>query len=62
MNTTPDQVARRSGELFNRGLCGSESVLQAPTKSSPDVFDRTLEMEDGELKRAAKGNPGGADE
>jgi len=33
MNTTPDQVARRSGELFSQGLCCSESVLQAVAES-----------------------------
>jgi C_GCAxxG_C_C family probable redox protein len=29
MNTTPDQIAQRSEELFRSGLCCSESVLQA---------------------------------
>jgi C_GCAxxG_C_C family probable redox protein len=33
MNATPDQVAQRSGELFNQGLCCSESVLQAVAES-----------------------------
>ncbi len=33
MNTTPDQAAQRSGELFNQGLCCSESVLQAVAES-----------------------------
>jgi C_GCAxxG_C_C family probable redox protein len=33
MNTTPDQVAQRSGELFGQGLCCSESVLQAVAES-----------------------------
>ena len=33
MNTTPDQAAQRSGELFNQGLCCSESVLQALAES-----------------------------
>jgi C_GCAxxG_C_C family probable redox protein len=33
MNTTPDQVAQRSGELFNQGLCCAESVLQAVAES-----------------------------
>lgn len=33
MNTTPDQVAQRSGELFNQGLCCAESVLQAIAES-----------------------------
>lgn len=29
MNTTPDQVAQRSADLFNQGLCCAESVIQA---------------------------------
>jgi len=33
MNTIPDQAAQRSGELFNQGLCCSESVLQAVAES-----------------------------
>lgn len=33
MNTSPDQTAQRSGELFNQGLCCSESVLQAVAES-----------------------------
>lgn len=33
MNTTPDQVAQRSAELFNQGLCCAESVLQAVVES-----------------------------
>jgi C_GCAxxG_C_C family probable redox protein len=33
MNTTPDQVAQRSGELFDQGLCCAESVLQAFAES-----------------------------
>ncbi len=33
MNTTPEQVAQRSGELFNQGLCCAESVLQAVAES-----------------------------
>lgn len=33
MNPAPDQVAQRSGELFNQGLCCSESVLQAVAES-----------------------------
>ena len=33
MNTTPEQVAQRSAELFNQGLCCSESVLQAVAES-----------------------------
>lgn len=33
MNPTPDQVAQRSRELFNQGLCCAESVLQAVAES-----------------------------
>ena len=33
MSITPDQVAQRSGELFDQGLCCSESVLQALAES-----------------------------
>lgn len=33
MNPIPDQVARRSTELFNQGLCCAESVLQAIAES-----------------------------
>jgi len=33
MNKTPDRVAQRSVELFNRGLCCAESVLQAVAES-----------------------------
>ena len=33
MNIKPDPVAQRSGELFNQGLCCSESVLQAIAES-----------------------------
>jgi C_GCAxxG_C_C family probable redox protein len=33
MNTTPDDVAQRSGDLFNQGLCCAESVLQAFAES-----------------------------
>jgi len=33
MSITPDQVAQRSGELFDQGLCCSESVLQAIAES-----------------------------
>ena len=33
MNNTPDQIAERSGELFNQGLCCAESVLQAVAES-----------------------------
>jgi len=33
MNTTPDQIAQRSEELFRSGLCCSESVLQAVAES-----------------------------
>ena len=29
MQTTPEQIAHRSEELFNQGFCCSESVLQA---------------------------------
>ena len=33
MSTTPEQVAQRSAELFNQGLCCAESVLQAVAES-----------------------------
>ena len=33
MDTKPDQAGRRSAELFNQGLCCSESVLQALAES-----------------------------
>jgi C_GCAxxG_C_C family probable redox protein len=33
MKSTPDQVAERSAELFNQGLCCAESVLQALAES-----------------------------
>ncbi|MGA2241351.1 MAG: C-GCAxxG-C-C family protein [Verrucomicrobiota bacterium] len=33
MNHNPDQTAQRSGELFEQGLCCSESVLQAIAES-----------------------------
>ncbi len=33
MNTKPNQVAERAVELFNQGLCCSESVLQAVAES-----------------------------
>ena len=33
MNATPDQIAQRSSELFDQGLCCSESVLQAVAES-----------------------------
>ena len=33
MNTIPEQVAQRSAELFNQGLCCAESVLQAIAES-----------------------------
>lgn len=33
MNPIPDQVARRSAELFNQGLCCAESVLQVIAES-----------------------------
>lgn len=33
MNTTHEQIAQRSAELFNQGLCCAESVLQAVAES-----------------------------
>ena len=33
MNHNPDQTAQRSGELFEKGLCCAESVLQAVAES-----------------------------
>jgi C_GCAxxG_C_C family probable redox protein len=33
MTNTPDQIAQRSGELFEQGLCCAESVLQAVAES-----------------------------
>ena len=33
MNHNPDQTAKRSGELFEQGLCCAESVLQAVAES-----------------------------